>query len=183
MDEDWVVKTRCLECAARIFRGFAVLIIGIAVLGFFALVLFPQDLFPQDAMLIFIGGGAVAVGFLVGLVWPPWTEVEAWLDRVELLLWWQVASGVVIAFSAALAVRSDLMQTFALIGVFLIVSAIPFAALSLIALRLRHLYGIRDRKAADRARRKEMYELKRFIAERRRPLIAWPRKSRKVDTR
>lgn len=181
MDKNRKVKTRRLECAACIFRGLALFCTGFAVLGFFALVLFPQELFPQDARLIFIGGGAVAIGFLVGLLYPPWSEVEAWLGRVELLLRWQVASGVVIAFSAALAVRSDLMLALAISGMLLMLSTIPFAALSIIALQLRRQYDIRDHTAAENARLKEMDELKNLIAERRRPLIAWPRKRRKTD--
>lgn len=186
MDKDWVAKTRRHETGALWARSIALAWTIITFVTFLLLGLVPQDPFSRDAMSIFIAGAVVTSGFLVGLVWSPWSDVEAWLTRVKLLLRWQVATGVVIAFSAALAVRPELTMPFSLYGFYLTFSAIPFAALSLIALRLRHLYGIRDQKvaevAAQDARREERERLERLIAERRRPLIEWRRKPRKTET-
>ncbi|PCC16855.1 hypothetical protein CIK79_00175 [Brevibacterium aurantiacum] len=147
---------------------------GITGVTFLLLGVFPQAEFSAMAAPIFIAGAVVALCFFVGLVWKPWSDVQSWLDRVELLMRWQVASGVVITFTIAFQVREELRLAFSLFGMYLIMSGVLAVMLSLIAVRLRALYCERERLAEATQRQQELDEVKRLISLHRRPRILWP---------
>lgn len=173
-DETPEVNTAGLETGARVIRGIAVFWMGITGLTFLLLGVFPQAEFSAIVVPIFIAGAVIALCFFVGLVWKPWSDAQSWLARVELLLRWQVASGVVITFTIAFQVREELRSAFLLFGMYLSMSGVLAVMLSLIAVRLRALYRRREHLAAAAQRQKDLEEVKRLIAQRRRPLILWP---------
>lgn len=107
-------------------------------LTYISLSLWPADF--AEGRPIFIAGAAFSMFFAVGLAWPTRDSIRGSLPRIIMLLRWQVATGLTLAFSFAIAARVELQLPILLYGVYLIISAIPLMATSLIAGKLRGLY-------------------------------------------
>lgn len=71
---------------------------------------------------IFIAGAALSMFFAVGLAWPTQDSIRGSLPRIIMLLRWQVATGLTLAFSFAIAARDELQLPILLYGGYLISS-------------------------------------------------------------
>lgn len=142
-----------LERWAKGIRVVAIAWTSWTALTFAYLTLFrPQSIADSESWPIYLGATLLSMIFLGVMSWPA-PDVRSWLDRVGIVLNWQVASGAVIAFSIAVTARPELFIAFGSLGLYLLLSAFSAMALSIVAAPLHDRYRARDQaQAAERLR-------------------------------
>lgn len=150
---------RHLHSLALVFRFLAVCWSAFTVLSFGFLAVWPQPEF-QEACPFLIGGTVLSILYTAALIWPVKPDVRHRLPRIEMVLRWQVATGITIAFALGFAVRAELQMSFWLYGTYLVLSAISLLSISLVSKGLQKRYAESD----DKARKAELDYLVARIA-------------------
>ncbi|GEK81517.1 hypothetical protein [Agrococcus baldri] len=154
-----------LESTAVWIRGFAV---GWAVLALCTYLsgatVGVTDIPLHETRPIWVSASALGLFFLVLLAWPFRPDVRSRLPRILSVLRWQVATGVLIAFSLGATVRVELKMSVWLIGTYLAVHAIFFMLLALVDLALRRLYHENDARREYERHVKLMQEIATLTA-------------------
>lgn len=112
----------------------------------------PVGYSAEEGWPIYLGGAGLSLLFLAAVSWRPWRDVEEWIDRVSMMLQWQVGAGAVIAFTIAIGSRAELLIPFGTYGLYLFLFAGIAMAMRLAESALRRRYSERAR-ARDLARR------------------------------
>lgn len=92
-----------------------------------------------------VGAAALSVCFALILSWRSDAQHRALAARTESVARWMVATGVTVAFAVAVSVRLELQFSFALPGVYLILTAPSFVAIHLLRMRLARLDRVYSR--------------------------------------
>lgn len=137
-----------IRVAATIWGGWTVITLG--YLG----TVRPAHSYAPEGWPIYLGGAALSLLFLIAVAWRPWRDVAEWIDRVSTLLQWQVAAGVLIAFTIAIGARAELLIPFATYGAYLFLFAGTAMALEIVQGSLRRRYS-ELAEATERVRRAE----------------------------
>lgn len=127
------------ERFARRARGWGLGWTIWTALTYISLSIWPTAAYAEGR-LIFIAGAVLSTFFAVGLSWRTQGNIRGSLPRIMMLLRWQVATGLTLAFSFAIAARDELRLPILLYGGYLIISVIPLMAVSLIDGKLRGLH-------------------------------------------
>ncbi|RZU66984.1 hypothetical protein EV379_3359 [Microterricola gilva] len=150
---------RRLHLWALVFRGVAVGWSTLTVLTFGSLAMWGQTGF-HEAHPFLVGGTVLSVFYTAALIWPVKPDVRHRLPRIVMVLRWQVATGITIAFALGFAARAELQMSFWLYGTYLVLSAIFLISISLVSQGLQKRYAESD----DEARRAVLDDLVGRIA-------------------
>lgn len=124
----------------RFVRGLLVAFTALATWTFVDLSVAPRsEVGGQVARPATIGMAALSAIFLVILAWRSKGDHRALALRTETVARWMVATGVTATFAVALSVRTELMMSFAVPGLYLILAAPSLMALVLLRQRLAAL--------------------------------------------
>jgi hypothetical protein len=144
-------EIRRLERFVLVVRAFAVGWCGFTAITFGGLglqvpVVSTYDDFAASRPL-FLGGTILVMFFLVVLSWPLKRDIRNRISRLILVLRWQVATGLVIAFTLGFVVREELRMGFWIFGAYLVIPAIFLMFVLLCELGLRSKYAELDELA------------------------------------
>ena len=133
----------------RRVRGVVVTWAWFISVSFVSFVLDPRpELGGLQSRPAFVGAAALSVCFALILSWRSDAQHRALAARTESVARWMVATGVTVAFAVAVSVRFELQFSFALPGVYLILTAPSFVAMHLLRLRLARLDNVYSRSLA-----------------------------------
>lgn len=159
-DEELARKIESCEKRVESIRIFGIIFLAGISAGFVSFALYLSSHSPSlvaDSVPILIAGIVMAIVFAIGMAWCPWADVKSWISRIELLLRWQVTSGLLIAFTISLEVRTGLQGPILFVGLFFTFQIFNFGTFSLVALKLRNLYQISDRRE-DKRRQEGLFK-------------------------
>lgn len=148
-----------LHSLVLVIRGFAVGWSTFTLLSFGSVAVWPQTDF-QEARPFLVGGTVLSIFYTAALIWPVKPDVRNRLPRIVMVLRWQVATGITIAFALGFTVRAELQMSFWLYGTYLVFSAIFLLSISLVSQGLQRRYAESD----DQKRKAELDDLAGRIA-------------------